>query len=262
MKRFVLAGLLLLGLDSLAFAAPPAPAFSWTGFYIGGNAGYGWGNAKEDVTYVQPLFGATPPGFSQSESTKLNGIIGGAQIGYNWHAVPNWVFGIEADWQGAGQKGDDAFPTFHYTVFPFTSGTVDVATGAKISWFGTVRGRVGYAWDRWLVYATGGFAYGRVSASASTAETSIANAPGITFVSVGTSASSDASTKAGWAVGGGIENALTDKWTWKIEYLYLSLGSLDLATSGPIYIGESTTVHANFVNHVVRFGLNYKFSGP
>src|SRR6516165_8579388 len=117
---------------------PPLPmpvvqVFSWTGFYIGGNAGWGWTNTA---------LGADP------FTVKTNGFLGGAQLGYNWQAGP-FVFGGEADFQGTTASG-----SLNASAGPTISAT------AKTPWFGTVRGRVGYAMDRVLLYATAGAVYG------------------------------------------------------------------------------------------------------
>jgi outer membrane immunogenic protein len=260
MKRLVLAGLAVLGLGSFACAAPPAPLMNWSGFYIGGNVGYGWGIADADVNYSSP--GLVPASFMISDAAELNSIIGGAQLGFNWQTAANWIFGIEADWQASAQNGDNAFPNQPYTLPPFTTGSIQVTSAGTIEWFATVRGRIGYAWDRWLLYATGGIAYGRVKMSGTVNDSGIVNAV-VTLIFDDTLAFSAASTNTGWVVGAGIENALTENWSWKVEYLYLDLGSLETSVGhGPTYFNETTAVHTDFRNHIVRVGLNYKFDWP
>jgi outer membrane immunogenic protein len=261
MKRILLAGLVTLSLDSFAFAAPPQPMMNWTGFYIGGNVGYGWGIVDADVNYSHP--GSVPATFAISDAANLNGVIGGAQLGFNLQTAANWVFGFEADWQTFDQNADNRFPNQPYTIPPFTTASVQVTSTNNILWFATLRGRIGYAWDRWLLYATGGVAYGRVSMSGTVTDSGIVNAPGVTVIFNDSLPFSAASTNTGWVAGGGIENALTDNWSWKVEYLYLDLGSLDATVgNGPTYVTESTAIHTAFRNQVVRFGLNYKFGGP
>jgi hypothetical protein len=118
---------------------PIVQVFSWTGFYIGGNAGWGWTNGSGTFTTA---LRADP------FTVKTNGFLGGAQLGYNWQTGP-FVFGGEADFQGTTASGSlnaGAGPTISPT--------------AKTPWFGTVRGRVGYAMDRVLLYATAGTVYG------------------------------------------------------------------------------------------------------
>ena len=110
---------LYIGLGATAFAAkkhpapppsPPMPVFSWTGFYVGGNVGYSFGRA--DTTYAST--GLTAFGMPPSFSTRqwLDGVIGGVQFGYNWQAGPSWVYGLETDFQGSGQKGTGLFNRF------------------------------------------------------------------------------------------------------------------------------------------------------
>jgi outer membrane immunogenic protein len=118
-----------------------APAWSWTGFYLGGNVGYGFGRVRGG--------GAT---------TEPDGIVGGGQLGYNWQ-TNNFVFGIETDFQGADERDSVSL------------GTVPASTATdRLNWFGTVRGRVGVVgWNNWLFYATGGYAYGEVETTVASA---------------------------------------------------------------------------------------------
>ena len=184
--------------------APPmmAAPFNWTGFYLGLNAGYGWVDSG----------GSNPGGF-----------VGGGQIGYNWQGYNSpLVLGIEADLQGADI--DESV----------TVGGVTATTRAKA--FGTVRGRIGYAFDRAMIYATGGWAYTRTSLDLS--------GPG------GSISSSDWSS--GWALGGGVEYAFMGPWSAKLEYLHVDSGDVTLTLAG-------TSVTGNYDMNVVRAGLNYRF---
>jgi outer membrane immunogenic protein len=164
-----------------------APIHTWTGFYVGGNVGYSWGNARTDIagsatTFAQPsFFGGFPANvaLADSNTARLNGIIGGGQIGYNYQFSPRWLLGFEADIQGSGERGSNAFadPFSTPVCSAFGQGPVclgtrplnDVAAtayDAKIAWFGTVRGRLGLLIsDQVLLYGTGGLAYGRVELS-------------------------------------------------------------------------------------------------
>lgn len=213
-----------------------APPYNWTGLYIGVNVGGSWGS--QDNTLVNAATGATV----LSNSDHLDGVIGGGQIGYNWQ-INQWVLGIEADFQGSGQKGDGSFfiaaPNTTIAVLPSTS----TAYSDKLNWFGTVRGRIGYAFDRWLPYFTGGWAYGHGEISGTTTS-------GATATSF--SASQDYS---GWTIGGGIEWAFANNWSAKLEYLYIDFGD------GPT-VPVSTTLNIDsgkMTDNVVRVGLNYKF---
>jgi outer membrane immunogenic protein len=172
--------------------APAYGPFTWTGFYVGANLGYAWGTIT-------------------NANLNHSGFAGGVQGGYNWQAQ-NIVFGGEADLQ--------------------LSSAEDSAGAFKFSnpWFGTLRGRVGYAMNNILVYATGGFAYGGGE------------------VDVG--AASESHTAFGWTVGGGLEVALTPHWSAKAEYLYVDLTGQNYAVTG-----FSHEVQTN----VLRLGGNYRF---
>lgn len=280
MHRFrfaTLTAVAVFGFGSVASAADlpakapiyaPPPVYSWSGFYIGGNIGGGFGTADTDfnvapVTVTTNIFGTfTVPGSAGSKSTNLDGIIGGGQIGYNWQYSPNWVLGLEADIQASGQKGSGQFAdSFGFTLpgpVPVT-GTRTADYEAKITWFGTVRGRIGYAWDRWMLYATGGLAYGEVKLEGtSTINGTVGGAPFSVGKTIGHS-----ETNIGWTVGAGIEGALVDHWTWRAEYLYMDLGSIDdldaVVNPTATATGGQTITHTHFTNNIVRVGLNYKF---
>lgn len=197
---------------------PFVPLFSWTGFYVGGNLGYGWSDGDGTITA-----GVVSGPYSGSG----NGILGGVQAGYNWQ-TGGWVLGIEADFQASGGKGP-------------VSGVAGAAvfTGtAKTPWFGTIRGRLGYTFDRTLVYITGGGVYGR------------AELEGVSNVTLPYSVSEDYWT---WTVGGGVEQALwASRWSAKIEYLYV--GAPD-----NIPIPPGTAVTGDLQSHIIRGGVNYRF---
>lgn len=263
MHRFRFAGLAavaVFGFASLASAAdlprkapvyspPPPPAFGWTGFYVGGNIGYSWGHA--DANYTEPAFagvgGSVTPTLLGSSS--LDGIIGGGQIGYNWQ-TNNWVLGIEADFQGTGEKGSFSNP------YPYAGGIfiLNHIQDNKLSWLGTVRGRVGVlVTPTLLIYGTGGLAYGKINVSGTINDTG-ANATGPWFYGSST-------TKTGWTAGAGIEGAIptTRDWTWKLEYLYVDLGTVsgngvDCCDSvGPFTWSTKVT------DNILRVGVNYRF---
>ena|SRR6185437_1533573 len=203
----------------------PVSVYNWTGFYIGGNVGYSWGQQDNSID------GASIGG------TNLNGIIGGGQVGYNWQ-INQIVFGLEADFQGSGQKGDGSF-TGAPGIIPATTFTYT----DKLDWFGTVRGRVGYAFDRWLPYVTGGWAYGHGTIGG-------AAAGGIT------GSGNVSNDYSGWALGGGLEYAFLNNWSAKLEYLHLDFGngpSVTLAPSAAVLSGGKLR------DDIVRVGLNYKF---
>src|SRR4051812_12723213 len=187
MKKLLLSSVALLGLSAAAFAADlpsrraaPAPyvavpVFTWTGFYVGVNAGYGFSNNDRNglgsFNAVPGSLTGTPAalGFAGTVtqgglSRDNSGFVGGGQIGYNYQ-IGQWVIGIEADLQFAdlnkSNTGDvvTLIPAVGNPGIPGFVGARNANFGG-IDWFGTVRGRLGYAIDRLLVYGTGGFAFG------------------------------------------------------------------------------------------------------
>ncbi|CAA2154605.1 hypothetical protein MBRA_00279 [Methylobacterium brachiatum] len=285
MKKVLLASTVLAGMTVAASAADlprraapppvftPVPVFTWTGFYVGVNAGYGFDASSRNTTnYALPsgsLVNSANTNAVVSVNNRSNndGFTGGAQIGYNYQFTPGSgvVVGIEADAQYV-DFARRANGTLNYGVTgvpgtAFSGSRAFVATsGNGLDYFGTVRGRLGYAFDRTLVYATGGYAYGSGQDDQ--------NFAGNRFRD---------SFRSGYAVGGGIEYALpTDSFlnffkssavTLKIEGLYVNLdrqkntaggvfyGNL-LAPNGVAYLNGAA---ANTEFAVVRAGLNYKF---
>ncbi len=259
LKTTILGAVAFTAITSAAFAADlptmkgpppfvPPPAFSWTGFYIGGNIGYGWGDDR-DSQFLEPsalAFGADPFRVSDQPS----GVIGGGQVGYNWQ-TGSFVFGVEADIDAADINGRhtlNGLPDITGTIVPawFSTAREDVEV------FGTARGRIGYAaFDRTLIYATGGLAYGEVKYS---------NYTQFSPASVFEYSGSAEPWQVGWTVGGGIEYAITNNWTIKGEYLYYDLGSekylaQPLAANPPFAIGQKFETTGD----IVRAGFNYKF---
>jgi outer membrane immunogenic protein len=243
----------------VAKAPPPPPWYDWTGFYIGANGGGSFGHASTTITTTTA--GIAP--FSGSQD--VNGGLGGGQLGYNWQFNHNWLLGIEADIQGTGQSGNDPLPTvvthggFAILALPNVTTTGNISE--KLPWFGTVRGRLGYEpADRWLIYGTGGLAYGQVNTSTSiTATTAFAGGPPLAVANAGASANN---VQVGWTVGAGIEYAFAQQWSVKVEYLYIDLGTFTntFAGVGPAF--PTITASTHFTDNIVRAGINYNFGGP
>jgi outer membrane immunogenic protein len=268
----------------------PVPVYSWTGFYVGGNIGYSWGDSHTDLSGsvnvisfpgTASQFINAPIPFASSSSQRLNGVIGGGQIGLNYQFSPQWVLGFEFDLQGSGERGSGTFVDpvsgsicisviTPCATFLSGTGTLTTSYDAKIDWFGTARGRLGYLiTDQVLLYATGGVAYGHVELSGITTF----NIPVPGPIAPAPAAFSESKTNAGWAAGGGVEGKfaywLPSNWTWKLEYLYVDLGSLDTATPGAIPstapgLGNrssfgTVTTRTHFTDNIVRVGLNYQF---
>jgi len=234
LRKILVSGLMTVLLSSATLAAdlptrkaapafaPPPPAFSWTGFYIGVNGGFG----GDRFEYPFTLGGTVG-------SAKLNssGFLGGGQVGYNYQ-IGNWVGGLEADFDGSSVEGK----------ISLNAGGASLSAGSNLEYFGTARARLGYAvFDRALVYATGGLAYGSVRSSFN-----------VNFGGGGISGS-ETSTDMGWTIGGGLEYALTNNVTFKTEYLYADLGKHTIVAGGIGSLGVDTTLN------IARAGLNYKF---
>jgi outer membrane immunogenic protein len=214
------------------YAPPPmiaaVPLFTWTGFYVGVNAGYGW-NTNDNNNAFDPVFGFVSSGGSDG------GFVGGGQVGYNYQ-IGQFVIGLETDIQYADLGGGRS-----------TFGQGFAGNNNDGNWFGTVRARAGFAIDRALIYATGGFAYG-----------DIGNRSGAFVAADGTVfAGSGSSTNTGWVLGGGVEYAFTDNLTARVEGLYVNLDSNNDTNFGA-FVSNNTNSNTEF--GVVRAGLNYKFS--
>lgn len=269
MKRLAVAVVSLGALAAPAFAAdmplkapPPviAPAPLWTGWYIGVNVGGSWGNSS--TTYTGTGTDFVP--FTTSQS--MDGVLGGGQIGYNWQFNNNWVLGAEADIQGTGQSGTAAFPpvTTTFGVGNIAATTI-ASTGSlkqSLPWFGTLRARLGVnPTPTWLLYMTGGLAYGEIDSTASFSTTVTTPVGSTTFAA----ASSSNVTRAGWTIGAGVEGVISGAWTAKLEYLYMDFGTFNTAFAGPP-VGAYTTLGASshVTDNIVRVGLNYHFNwgGP
>src|SRR3954452_22729112 len=375
MKKLLLSSVALFGLSTAALAADlprrqyvaPAPiiavpVFTWTGFYVGVNAGAAFRDNNRDNTCtdsfgfgfgdcfggsglsvqtnaglapVVPLTGVTALGFGSSERRDDAVFAGGGQIGYNYQFTPGsgWVIGIEADIQGLAnnRRDDDVFALGGFGGFNgiFTAAPVapiapgsgianptGVGNGAlgnvalfssgplgrslatsRLDWFATVRGRLGYAWDRLFIYATGGVAFTDrdngddfggfgsfggfgIPSGASLVGTGFYASPASAFAGnlvVPTNRfllNDSSNNNVGWTVGGGVEWAFAPNWTAKIEGLYVAFDRDRLNNNflGGEVVGVSNTGAAvtagqlGFENRrnrddfgVVRVGVNYKF---
>jgi outer membrane immunogenic protein len=218
---------------ALPVKAPPLPSYDpWNGWYIGANVGGSFGQARDSATSGGAAFTAS--------NSNVNGVVGGAQVGYNWHVAPMWLIGIEADIDGSSQQGTGTGTT----TVPAAASLND---NEKLPWFGTVRGRVGITPNPgWLIYATGGLAYGDVNGNETLT------------VGAATAGSNSNTVRAGWTAGGGVEAVVARGWTVKVEYLYVDLGSFTNTFTGagavtPVALGTHLT------DNIVRAGFNFHF---
>lgn len=235
-----------------------SPTSLWRGFYSGLNVGYGWSSPNTlygAETRLPPLtYGLTGANWI-TQSPLAQGFFGGAQLGYNYQINNTGVvLGGEVDFQGAGLSGaSEGLGSYdaRHRYFPFYK------TSQSLDWFGTVRGRLGYAVaPQLLIYGTGGFAYGGGVNDLGIIYSDQKEYAGATKSSTGT----------GWTAGGGVEWALWNNWSIKTEYLYLSLANFpNLAAQQhctcsvlPDYFLASQTSASNHY-HTLRVGINYHF---
>ena len=221
-----------------------APLSNWSGFYVGGNLGYGWGDGNSDFSFLPSpeLFGFN----NTTLGARSTGVTGGAQLGYNWQ-IGSLVTGLEADIQGSSIKGSArATSIFASTGAPDPGGTF-LSSEPKLSWFGTLRGRLGVTvTPELLLYGTGGLAYGHVDASATWGRDVFAPA-------------SVSKTKVGWTAGAGAEWMFAHNWSAKLEYLYVDLGNESaIGNFTPVIVAKvGYTWHTQ--ENIVRAGVNCHF---
>jgi outer membrane immunogenic protein len=277
MNKLLVAGIGLAGLiGGPALAAdmrpPPAPVelFTWSGAYVGVNLGSGWRQPVDLVTtmpsctditrclIVDPDTGLASA-LGTGRSTRASGATGGFQAGYNYQFGAA-VAGVELDWEyfkrtsslgpNAGlmtANGEAGFPLL-------------VSNEVASSWLATIRGRLGFAWDRLLVYATGGVAFTDVRYTQTMTTPFLGSSSVVNVVT---------ETKAGLTVGGGAEYALWNHLTLRAEYLYAQFTGVSgnsvlqaqnfIFPTTPFFSNPFTGSTGNLHDHIVRLGLNYKF---
>ena len=263
MKRLLIgsAAIAAMSFNGIAFAAdmavkappsaPPPVVNTWTGCYVGADAGGNWGHDDGFKTTAtsfvpNPGIGGLPVG-QGSQGIDLNGIIGGGYVGCNYQAGV-WVLGIEGDWSWTNKEGSATTNTINST------GLFNPRDNWELQerWLATVRGRLGYTWDSWLLYVTGGAAWAKLDSSL-TVPTST---PIIGFQS---------DTRSGWTIGGGLEHLLGYGWAVRAEFLYVQFPSWLTFThasgSAPTFpFGWVTNQNvAALHDYVFRLGLSYKF---
>jgi outer membrane immunogenic protein len=235
-KTTILAGMMATGLAQAADmapvskAAPPvvAPTWRWTGLYIGGHVGAGWGTSEWGDLSI-PQLGTIPGTFA---SYNVNGFLGGGQIGYNWQS--GWMLlGIEADASGADIKGSGV--------------CTENMCASKINALGTMTGRIGGTADRALLYLKGGAAW-------------VHERQSLAFNDMnGPNTASSTRTHWGWTIGGGVEYAFTPNWSGRLEYNFMDLGTdrhhFVFSTGTEVDFRIRQNIHA------VKIGLNHRFDG-
>ncbi len=238
---------LVLGLTTFASAAdlqvrapvvkapPAAMLYDWSGFYIGGHAGYRWVDADARFPSVTPT-----DEFAAALGFRPNSFVGGGLVGYNIQLNGGWVVGLEAD-ASFGRRSQ---------TLQFDPVNLDQPVTVRSDWSASLRGRVGHAWDRWLWYVSGGVAWTRLSVQNLDFDNGDLDP---------TSSFTQKRTLVGWTVGTGIEHAFANNWIARVEYLFADYGSktffegIDTATFFPTVVDLQT--------HTVRAALSYKFGG-
>ena len=242
---------------------PPAPIFTWTGIYVGGQIGYAWGSGNNYFNGFDPFFNGGTYLNSSLGGSSPNGVIGGAHVGYQIQ-LPQWsmfsssgvVLGLEGSVDGTSLTNTGAL------FFPDGT-TLSAHSNADIQ--GSIRGRLGIAWDRALIYATGGVAFGGFNTDYSF----IGNLNGNKHINGGNDffgTNSFSNTRVGWTVGGGIDYAITNNWSVFAEYRYTNfghIGSPGLFAGGfavaPVLAGAFVNSNRTINQNQVQIGFSYRF---
>jgi outer membrane immunogenic protein len=244
---------------------PPIPVLGWTGFYVGGTLGGMWLEPNITPVYstqcnpaaiAQACAGAAVlAGLPGNVGDSAAGFIGGGEIGYDWQ-LGRFVYGLETDFSGTSVSSSASFAnSVSISGFPANVIQVNGAASEKVDYLGTVRARTGcLVTPPLLVYATGGLAYGNVSANASLGEQ--VGGPCAACGPAPSVAASVSSTRIGWTVGGGWEWMFVPNWTVKGEYLYYDLGSSTFAS--PALVQTNT---AGVVAAVANGGTTVDYKG-
>jgi outer membrane immunogenic protein len=272
MRKLVFAGLAFGALIMPAMAAdmnlykapPPAPYFTWTGFYLGGDVGGAF--TSDNATWVPPrsncfqvalVCESIPVGrFGPSAAaggTGGSGFAGGLLAGYNYQIAPSWVAGIEGDWTGMRAGGSVTEPWSGR----FTAGGTTTMS-SEVEWAATLRGRLGYLiWPNLLAYGTGGAAWGKIQYGASAVCCGTFNGP---FAGYSAGAAFD-HTAGGWVAGGGLEWAPFAGFglLLRVEYLYFDFSSAQNVVVASNAFTPSSFTWSPTTMSVTRFGMAFKF---
>lgn len=217
-----------LAADLWAPQVAPIPVFTWTGCYIGAHAGAGWAEKMVAVPSIVP---------GTSVTGDIFGYLAGGQAGCNLQFGGNWLIGIEGEGSAANIKGD-------------TTQTIQGITGtahAQTDWLASATGRLGWTWDRWLIYGKGGVAWAGEKYSL--------------FIPVFPEQEQASETRTGWTVGGGLEWAFWNNWSTKAEYNYYDFGARSLTLIGT-FAGAPIEVPGVEIRQrmsVGKLGINYRF---
>jgi outer membrane immunogenic protein len=205
------------------------PPFSWTGCYIGVQGGGAWGSSR----HINEVAGVRT---NITDHYDVDGFLVGPTAGCNFQ-TGGFVFGIEGDWSWSSKEGEGR------NIPPFST---DAVSQTREDWLATIRGRLGWAFDRWMIYATGGGAFADIEARV------------VPDAITGVAPISESKTRAGWTVGGGFEWAFAPNWSAKIEYLHVKFENEGYFLAPPVgFANRAGGVPLN--NDIVRAGINYRF---
>lgn len=253
MKKILVGSIMLAGLmiEGSAFAA------NWSGFYVGANAGAGINDSSYKLSPTGCFANGTCGGVVSNNPLRTDtgnlstvDFIGGGQIGLNYQFYPMFVAGLQADIDYSDMNENDSV---NRGLAPPLSGRFIHNVKENLNWFGTVRGRLGMeVCPNWLIYGTGGYAYGHVSSSSNALFTLGGDAY----------AGSANKTRSGWTAGAGVEYAFCNVWSAGLEYLYVDLGSFGYNNTRNALAPLTASYHTNLTarDNIVRFSLNYKFA--
>jgi outer membrane immunogenic protein len=220
---------------------PPPPLFTWTGIYIGGQIGYAWGAGNFDATGFDPVTGAFVSG---NLGSRPNGVIGGAHLGYQYQ-FNQFVLGIEGSVDGTSLSNTAV------AVFPIAFGGSTLTAQSTADVQGSIRGKAGIAWDRVMIYGTGGVAFGGFSTNLTLA------APN--FIPPFFATADTSNTRTGWTAGGGLQFAVTNNWWVYGEYRFSDFGTIRNGAFPNVPAGVFFNGSRRLQENQVQAGFSYKF---
>jgi outer membrane immunogenic protein len=240
-----------------------ARAYSWTGFYFGGNVGGAWGHSTNPTTVSGGYFDAAEAlavNAVGAQVTKSSGYIAGGQAGFNWQAG-GFLAGVEADFNYFGLRGSSAVSGIYPSRAP---AGFQITTSISTDWLATFRGRFGFVWDNWLFFGTGGVAFASLRGDFAFSD-NCGTVGGCPIAASAIEAISLSETRVGYAVGAGIEAGFASQWTIKAEYLFVSFGNITgvgSITTPAIALAASNSFTHDFdlQSHILRLGVNYLFA--
>jgi outer membrane immunogenic protein len=260
LKKHVLsvgaAMLLALGLADTSAAADlpvkapprvaPEPVFSWTGFYIGAHAGWGWGDTDSTILEADNNF--FPQGTINRNT--FDGLLAGGQVGFNYQ-MGQWVIGVEGQFSWTDIDGSNRHDAILLA-------NLHATTDTDVNWVTTLTGRLGMAFGPALVYVKGGGAW----AEFESVTNSFVSSTGVLQQTV-----SGSETRTGWTVGGGIEYAFSNNWSIKGEYNFIDFGTERVTRTGTNFVTGAAVTRQRDQDtqlNIVKFGINYRlgFGGP